>query len=359
MEDKDTFATKEVDTEFKAPEETSNRKVPPIPIKIILNNEHTSTSLSEDEDDDPFFQLKVKAVNDEPLGDLDDETYEGLLLSLKEEKVQLIDNNYPDESKIIDEAYHRVLNSYEEKKKKKAQKEAYKENRRRLKEAKKELEDTEDGYKRQEELLLQRLTDKMKRTEQKHEQQIADFNAEWQSPAKIRKYSKSSNQLNTLRLQARRLLNCSRYDEAKAVSAQADALQERETYQQQKAMQSDYQTALDTLLSNQKAELDTIKKSNDLEIGKLQNDKKIALEVCRKRIANIEAFKESTKDQDKVWSRKRSSFQRPKVLLPTNRCISATERTNRACSTFSNLAIQPIVPATTERLSETNYASLV
>ena len=370
MEDKQTFATKQVDVAFKEPLETENPKrkdIPPLPIKIVLNKEKSSSNYfnneeeenSEEEENDPFFKLKVKAINNEPLGDLDDDTYEGLLLSLKEERAELVENNYPDESKIINDAYHNVLRAYEEQKKKNAQKEAYKENRKRLKQAKKEYKETEEGYNRQEKLLIERLTEKMKRIEQKHEQQIAQYQEEWQSSAKIRKYSKQSTKLSTLRLQAKKLLMCSRYDEAKMVTAQANALQQQETMQQQRAMQADYQAGLDTILANQKAELDTVKKQNDLEIGKLKKDRQIELEVCQKRIANIEAFTESTKDEEKVWSRKRSSFQRPKVLLPTQRCLSATERTNRAASTLNSLQIQPIIPSKTERLSEKDYVSLV
>ena len=374
MEDQSTFATKQIEIEFKEPiedeDENKNKKrkdIPPLPIKIILSKENSSSyinneeeeQVNEEEENDPYFKLKVKAINNEPLGDLDDETYEGLLLSLKEERAELVENNYPDESKIINEAYYNVLRAYEEQKKKNAQKEAYKENRKRLKQAKKEYKETVEGYDRQEKLLIQRLTDKMKRIEQKHEQQIAAYQEEWQSSAKIRKYSKQSSKLSTLRLQAKRLLMCSRYDEAKMVRAQADALQQQETMQQQKAMQSDYQQGLDTILANQKAELDTVKKQNDLEIGKLKKDREIELEVCKKRIANIEAFTESTKDEEKVWSRKKSSFQRPKVLLPTQRCLSATQRTNRAASNLNALQIQPIIPNKTERLSEKDYASLV
>ena len=372
MEDQSTFATKQIEIEFKEPieDENKNKKrkdIPPLPIKIILSKENSSSyinneeeeQVNEEEENDPYFKLKVKAINNEPLGDLDDETYDGLLLSLKEERAELVENNYPDESKIINEAYYNVLRAYEEQKKKNAQKEAYKENRKRLKQAKKEYKETVEGYDRQEKLLIQRLTNKMKRIEQKHEQQIAAYQEEWQSSAKIRKYSKQSSKLSTLRLQAKRLLMCSRYDEAKMVRAQADALQQQETMQQQKAMQSDYQQGLDTILANQKAELDTVKKQNDLEIGKLKKDREIELEVCKKRIANIEAFTESTKDEEKVWSRKKSSFQRPKVLLPTQRCLSATQRTNRAASNLNALQIQPIIPNKTERLSEKDYASLV
>ena len=360
MEEKGTFATKEVETEYREPSQKQGRTVPPIPIQFVMNQESSSNIENEnfDDDEDPYFELKVKAINDEPLGDLDEDTYEGLLFSLKEERNQLTENNYFEESKLINEAYQRVLKAYEEQKKKAAQKEAYKENRKRLKAAKKEYKETEEGFKRQEELLKQRLKEKMKRIEEKHQHQIDSYQAEWSSPSKMRKYSKSSSQLNALRIQARKLMNASRYDEAKAVTAEAEALQEQETLKQQRAMQNDYMVGLDTILANQKVELDTVKKSNDLEIGKLQNDKKIALEVCKKRISNIEAFTESTKDEEKVWSRKKMSFQRPTVLLSSTRSLSAVEKTSRAASSFNRLNIQPIIPAKIE-LSNENYSSLV
>lgn len=316
-----TFATHEVPTEFQA-EEKDIADLPPLDITIKHENKidsccQTGHSLKDEEEDDED-NLVCKALEGNLPKNMSQEDYECLLTNIKEKREELIEQGRASEACEYDKAYKYTIDSYQHAYKQKLFKEAKKCSVKRIKNAKNLYKEKEEGYDKEEEVIVASLKKRIEQLQIKHQQELDRYEAEWRDPAKIRKYNKTSGKLKELRLQARMLMKTHRYNEAQQIESEANRLQEMETKRQQQQMIQDHLAGLNYLIAQQQEELRLARMANDIKISTFRTDKVKELDVCQKRITNAEVSSESVRNSDQVWAKKKNTFRCPRIVTSRN-----------------------------------------
>ena len=249
--------------------------------------------------------LKQRAINGEDLSGCDASLFPELMVALKQQRDFLISFDLYTNSEECDRALKEVTRLNEQYLKQKTQKEMQSEYKQRLSRARKELAELEQKAERLEKNMEVSLQEEMEAVRKRQEKQIEEYNQNWESEKKLRRYNRTSPELRVLRVQAIKLLNSHRYDEMRIVDKQANELEQQEAEASHLLMEFDYANGYVLLQKKHEEEIQKVIASQKRKRAEFNAAKEEDLNVIRQKIRKLENGLESAADQDKVWNGKK------------------------------------------------------
>lgn len=217
-------------------------------------------------------------------------------------------------------------------------------------------EETKTGYNelnKNYQIRLQELEEHIKQQQaqldQRQQQEIQDFNAEWTSDLKQRLYNRSSQQLRVLRLQQQLLLSAKRFSEARQVASLGNQLEKQEISQNHRQMILDYKKALYSLQTKHKKEKDVLDQIAEEQRMNLTRKKETMELPFENRFKVLQTEQENTRDTEKVWNRVKRSVEADPIAYVVGEKQKAPKVQTRNVKADSGILVLPPLPIQTPR----------
>lgn len=172
----------------------------------------------------------------------------------------------------------------------------------RLQQAESEMKNLEERWERVINQKKQKHRKQMSTLEQRHFNEIDEFNAKWQTPKTIRQYSTASPKLRLLRSQNVNLLMARRYEELRKNDQEIAELENDEKNEQIRVMSVAYDDQLKQLQEKHRYEVEVMHTAQEIEISKLRVLADNQIDNIKKRIQSLERKVDFSKDPEKVWN---------------------------------------------------------
>ncbi|OHS99919.1 hypothetical protein TRFO_33562 [Tritrichomonas foetus] len=251
---------------------------------------------------DEMSVLKAKAMNLEPLEDLDDEIYEALIRSLAEDRKEQAMNDNFEESERLNSAIEHVSASQLDQRKFKLQQEAYDDYCVQMDRVQNELQQFDEESQRLELDLKAKLDTQQQRIEAAHEKELDNHSDQWTSDAKKKQYNHASSRLLFLRKQFQQLIIQCRFKEAAEVKAEINKVEAYEQREALKVMQHNFDESLKKIETRHAEELQFFRTRADIQLKQLRQNRaklRIALQNKESKLKRIE---DRIRDADKLWN---------------------------------------------------------
>lgn len=284
-------------------------------------------------------KLKTQVLNGEDLKKVDITLFPQLVLALKQQRDFLLSLNLYQDSEQYDKALHRVIRMGEDYIKLSVQRSVQQGLKARLANAKREMDDIQKMAKKQLDNMELKLEKQRNDLTQRHQKEIEDFNADWDTEKKQRLYNRTSNTLRGLRKQAILLLNQHRYEEMKVVEQEADKLEREECIQSSQLMELDYSAQLELLLKRQKSEVEKLLTKQNALRNQHKAAKEFDMQVARQRLRNLEHGLEEAANTNKFWNLKAKSILYSSKALPVHATPRGHGKKEINVSEFNTLAL--------------------
>lgn len=171
----------------------------------------------------------------------------------------------------------------------------------RLEDAKKYLANLQEMVKRQEPNMISAFEEEMAHLVQRQNDELEQLTETWESEKKKRLYNRSSAGLRNLRTQSILLLNSHRFDEMQQVQKKADELRLRESYNNQRQLETDFQEKLTKTLDRHEIERNNLRIAQNVQRDKYEAAKKHDFNIAQMRIQKLEHELFESSDVEKVW----------------------------------------------------------
>lgn len=273
------------------------------------------------------LQMKEKAINAEPIPDLDDTIYDQIIYSLTEERRERVLNHEFKRGALINRAIVFTREFQLKNKKQLAHIIAQNEFRQVESEIKSSLEQFDKETKIKENELLKESINRKEAMKERHIKELTEHESRWNSESMFKHFNHASARLTTLRGQISTLLAQNRFDDAEQLTKLADQQKALEELNNYEIMQNSFNESQRRLIAKQQEELDFLE--TDLEV---KRHKFIMERIRERRILEnkekvLELRKDSVNDKEKTWNRARLKAtminsltrQRSAALAPTNR----------------------------------------
>ena len=245
-------------------------------------------------------------------------------------------------SEVSDLAFRRAQDLQDSRLKTDAQRRRCGAFKRRLKEAQRDYSDLVKRIAALEQTLQDQLAAEREQLTSRQAAEVEELTAEWDTPAKARRYNRSSNLLRQMRTQAILLLNSHRYEEMRVVERRADALQAREERQMQERMETDFENVMLALQEKHRAEIDVLNRAQAVRTQELRAASESELRVARNRIAKLENEIKGSTDSEKVWNLYHRNDVREKAGVATARGARRAGKRQFSMSDYNTLALPPL-----------------
>ncbi|KAK8895584.1 hypothetical protein M9Y10_024054 [Tritrichomonas musculus] len=247
--------------------------------------------------------LKKKAINLEPLEDLDDDTYEVLVLSLAEDRKNYAISNDFQQSELLNSAIDHVTEAQLEQRKYILQQKTYEQYKEQMINVQSELElyDAETEQKLMK--LYETIDIQRKNLQQLHDRQIQLLNDQWTSKKKERQYNHASPRLLFLRKQFQQLKQQCRFKEAAEVKTQITNMEKKEEYEAMRAMQHNFDESMNKTLKKQNEELALFESRSKLQIKKLKQEREKERSSIDNKESKLKNMEENIGNPEKLWNR--------------------------------------------------------
>jgi hypothetical protein len=242
----------------------------------------------------------MMALNGVDISAIDSESLARLVKTLKSERDQKITEG--EDCEGVDVAYRSVKAMHVQRLKLDAQAERRADLGKRLSAAKAELAALRETVAIQARNIEAELAEQADDLEWRHEQEIEALALEWESEPKMRLYNRPSGFLQTLRNQAKLLLNTRRYDEMDACVKQADGVEAKETVENRRKQRADYEDAVLVMQRRHVAEKALLKTMQANKRAEHRAAEAFDVRVLKQRMRNLEIELEASNDPDRLWN---------------------------------------------------------
>lgn len=251
---------------------------------------------------DELSVLKKKAMNLEPLEDIDDDRYEALNLLLAEERKKCAKSEDLEQSELLNKAIDHVTECQLEQRKYVLQQEAYAKYKDQMFVIQKELQDFDEETAKKEAKLRSDINFQRCSLQEQHERQIQNLQNQWNSKSKKKQYNHASPRLLFLRKQYQQLIQQCRFKEATVVKMQISQMERKEENEAIKVMQHNFDENINQVLNKQREELQFFDARAKIQIKKFRQERmnlRIPIEHKESKIKNMEG---KINDPDRLWN---------------------------------------------------------
>lgn len=266
---------------------TSTKKKP----RYVLN-------ISEEE----FRQLKIKAVNCEPLENLDDDVYEALITSIgRDRKRSALQEDFEQGNRLTAAIDH-ITECQLEQKKYLLQQQKYDEYAKNMTEVLQQLKEFDEQTAQEEEKIRAKEREQIRALEMKHRETIDKHEKEWSNGYKTKQYNHASTRLLFLRKQYQQLVQQCRFKEATNVKTEINSLEKKEGVEAMKLMQEHYDASLKKVQQKHNEEIRSLHQRYESMITKLRARRATERIPFQSKETKWKKIEEIINDPDKLWS---------------------------------------------------------
>ncbi|KAK8881720.1 hypothetical protein M9Y10_004480 [Tritrichomonas musculus] len=225
-----------------------------------------------------------------------------LISGLKEARDERISRRKPDEAEVCDSYLLIARHAYNEHMKVVAQQTRSEKIRKRLEQAKEDLESLRDNIDLEEAKQASVNENQVMDLLDRQQADDDEFRKSWRSPQKLRIYNRTSNQLRSLKTQTILLLNARKYNEMRQVDRLAKKQEEIETEANYQQMNSEYIQSHQNLQRKHMDEMKTLIDSQETKNEQKKALAKIKMDIAQRRVDNLQAQYNELMDPNKVWN---------------------------------------------------------
>jgi hypothetical protein len=174
----------------------------------------------------------------------------------------------------------------------------------------------QDRFETVHDAILDKNASQIRQLEEKHQKEIADFEALWSTPVKTRPYTRASQQLIEVRTRSVLLMKARRFDDHRLIERAAEEMGRDEAADRHWRMEQEFDAQLKLLKARQAEEMQRQKVSNESRICAFTRSRERAVSAAKQRVANLENEMITLEESDKMRNEPRYD---PEAIVPPSR----------------------------------------
>ena len=296
-------------------------------------------------DQDKVDKLSKKFIANETIKETDPILLAGVIVDLESKRNEMMASGQTRESVKVQIALEKAKQEQRKAAMVAAQKEKSEKIEEKIKETKDKIAEVVSESKEKEKELDEEIKKQVGELKTKQSEELADFDEEWTSEVKSRRYNRASQKLKMMKVQQMLLLNAKRFDEADKMNRTIAQQEQYEISENVRTMQLEYNTARRQLIEKQQAEMSTLNEAHQQQRDVLSNSyhQKVAILARRQKI--LEDEKELAQDPEKVWQTSHRNDPDPTTLVARPKEKSAKPFKNSTMpGDFALIHLPPLKP---------------